>query len=335
MNHHAVVWKIPLAASLSWQFAKWAGSNHPYLAPLTVILTIQITVTKSMQFAWQRILGTIAGVLFTAAVAPYVGLSGWSIGLFLLVGAIVVARLNLDHAVMIQVALSILLVMYFQSKMPSYPLDRIRDTLIGAIVAVLIQMLIFPPDSVNKATKKLIHFADHLSNHYVNAAQWVEHGCSSSEAQTMDTELQTLFQELHQATTEWDKAELSLRYNPLAQKKRNTLIQLSRQLSQLRLGYANLSDMIRVFMKWSKSGSFTKEDQRIWADHMNTLAELVKEWKNLSTAPAIHGFVPNTPVLQIKVPAHMENYQYANALYVDAEQVIQDFQDPRSINKDS
>jgi uncharacterized membrane protein YgaE (UPF0421/DUF939 family) len=334
IKNNAVVWKTPIAAALSWEFAKWAGSSHPYLAPLTVILSIQITVSKSMQFAWQRIIGTIAGVLFTVTIAPYVGLSGWSIGLLLFVGAVIVARLKLDHAIMIQVALSILLVMYFQSKMPSYPFDRIRDTIIGAAVAVLIQMLIFPPDSINKAKKKMIHFADHLTKHLFNTAQWVERGCSSSEALTMKEELLTLFKELHQATTELDKANQSLNYNPLVRKKRNTLNQLTRHMEQLRSGYANLSDMIRVFMKWSESGNFVNEDQRIWADHLNKIAVLVKEWKKILDAPDTLPLDPNAFALQIKAPSHLENYQYPLAIYMNAEQFVQEFKKPIFSNKD-
>ncbi|MCD9025486.1 FUSC family protein [Cohnella silvisoli] len=328
INKYGIVWKTPLAAALSWELAKWAGSSHPYLAPLTVILSIQLTVSKSIQFAWQRVIGTIAGVFFTALIAPYVGLSGWSIGLLLFVGAAIVAMLKLDHAIMIQVALSILLVMYFQSKMPSYPLDRIRDTVIGAAVAVLIQMLLFPPDSINKAQKKMIHFADHLTNHFFNAARWVEKGCSLIETQNMKAKLQILFQELHQATTESEKAGQSLHYNPLAQKKRNALNQLTRQLDQLRLGYANLSDMISIFINWSGSGFFTKEDQRIWADHLNTIAMLIKEWKKMLGDPDTCTIDPNTLALQIKAPSHIKNYQYPLALYMNAEQLIQDFRDP-------
>ncbi|WP_261807626.1 aromatic acid exporter family protein [Paenibacillus sp. N3.4] len=334
INNNGIVWKAPLAAALSWELAKWAGSDHPYLAPLTVILTIQITIDKSIRFAWQRTIGTIVGVLFTASIAPYLGLNGWSIGLLLFVGAAIVKWLKLDHAMMVQVTLSILLVMFFQSKMPSYPLDRIRDTVIGAAVALLIHILIFPPDSIKKAKKKMICFADHLTEHFFNTALWVEQGCSSSEAQTMNTELQTLFQELHQATTELDKAEQSLRYNPLAPKKRNSLDQLARQLNQLGLGYANLADMTRILTKWTESSVFTKVDQRIWADHLKSLASLVKEWKRVLDEPATGTFVSNVPDLEIKTPSHLENYLYPLALYMNAEQVIQDFQKFDFSNKD-
>ncbi|GMX67425.1 hypothetical protein Elgi_66980 [Paenibacillus elgii] len=50
IKYKGVVWKIPLASALSWVLAEWAGSKHPYLAPLTVILSIQLTVDKSIQY---------------------------------------------------------------------------------------------------------------------------------------------------------------------------------------------------------------------------------------------------------------------------------------------
>ncbi|MBE9914293.1 FUSC family protein [Paenibacillus donghaensis] len=326
---------MPLAAALSWEAAKWGGSNHPYLAPLTAILCIQITVSKSIQFAWQRVIGTIAGVLVTSYIAPYIGLNGWSIGLLMLLGSIIVWRMNLDHAVTIQVAISILLVLYFQSKMPSYPYDRIRDTVIGAVVAVLIHILLFPPDSINTAKQKMIRFADHLTVLFFKTAEWVENGCYTSKAPTIEKELQTLFQELHQATTDLDKANQSLRYNLLAQKKRAAIDELTRQMDQLRSSFANLSDMIRIFIKWSKSGNFSKEDGRIWGDHLNTLGLLVKNWKTMLDDPKQTMFEPTSASLAIKAPAHMANEQYPLALYMNAEQVVQDFQKNIFFNKNS
>lgn len=334
ITKYSAAWKMPIAAALSWEIAEWAGSDHPYLAPLTVILSLQITVSKSVQFAWQRILGTIAGVLFTSSIAPYVGLNGWSLGLLLFIGAVFVVRFKLDHAILVQVALSILLVMYFQSKMPSYPLDRIRDTVIGAAVAVLFQILIFPPDSINKAKKKTIQFADHLSNHFFNTARWVERGCSSNDASAMTTDLQILFQELHQATTEMEKAEQSLRYNPLARKKRKMMNHLIRRLDQLRLGYANLSDMIRIFTKWSDTRFLTKEDQRIWADHLNKIGTFIKKYNGYQNDSSVIAFDPNVYDIDIKAPSAIGNYQYTLALYTNAEQIIQDFQNPAFSTKE-
>lgn len=321
-----IIWKTPLAAALSWEIAEWVGSNHPYLAPLTVKLCIQITVSKSIQFAWQRILGTIVGVALTSLLAPYLGLTGWSIGIMILLGSLFVKLLKLDNVVMIQVTLSVLLVMYFQSKMPTYPFDRIRDTVIGAAVALLIQILIFPPDSVKKAKNHMSKFADHLTNYFFKTAQWVQAGCSLMESKDMKKEIQQLLQELHQATTEMDKANQSLNYHLFVSEKRNTLKRQLQHLQQLRLCFANLSDMIRIFTEWSDSKYWTAEDQTIWADHLYTMALHVKEWNSHLDNLANSNLSFNTPVPTIKTPFTLEKYQYPLALYNNADQIIKDLQ---------
>ncbi len=320
------VWKTALAAALSWELARWAGSNHPYLAPLTVILCIQTTVSQSIKFAWQRILGTIVGVAFTASLAPYIGLTGLNIGLMIILGSIIVKLLRLDNVVMSQVALSILLVMYFQNKMPTYPFDRIRDTVIGAAVALLIHILLFPPDSVNKVKSHMSKLADHLTTYFFKTAQWVEAGCSSMDSRDMKKEIQQLFQELHQATTEMDNANRSLNYHLFASVKRDTLKRQTQHLQQLRLGFANLSDMIRIFTDWSESKHWIAEDQKIWADHLYTIALHVKEWNSQLDNITNSNLTSCTPVPIIKTPFTLEKYQYPLALYNNANQIIQDFQ---------
>ncbi|UUZ90044.1 aromatic acid exporter family protein [Paenibacillus sp. P25] len=325
LKYKGVVWKIPLAAALSWELAKLAGSKHPYLAPLTVVLSVQLTVDQSVRFAWRRIVGTIAGVLFTIVLMPYVGLSGWGIGLLLLAGMLIVTWLKLEHALTIQVALSILLVLELQSKFPSYSLDRIRDTLIGAVATLVIHILVFPPDSVDIARKKMIRFADHLSRHFAGIALWVQGGCPPSEAGPLHNALQPLFRELHQTTTELDQAEQSLRYRPFGRSKQGALNELNRQMQGLRSGYAGLAEMTGVLTKWSESGGLAAEDRQLWAGHLNALAGLVKEWKEKLENPAALLPAGKDPAWNIQAPAPMKSYQYPVALYMNAEQIVQAF----------
>lgn len=215
--------------------------------------------------------------------------------------------------------------MYFQSKMPTYPFDRIRDTVIGAATALLIHVLIFPPDSVRKAKNHMSKFADHLTMSFFKTAQWVEAGCSLMESRDMNKEIQQLFQELHQATTEMDKANQSLIYNLFASEKRVTLRRKTQHLQQLRLCFANLTDMIRIFTEWSESKHWTAEDQKIWADHLNTIALYMKEW-NLPLNNLTNSNLVSTPVPNIKAPVTLEKYQYPLTLYINANQIIQDLQ---------
>lgn len=326
VKYKAVFWKIPLAAALAWEIAEWAGSKHPYLASLAVILTVQLTVHMSVQFAWKRVLGTTAGVILTTAIIPYVEVNGWSVGLLLLIGIFIIMWLRLDHSFMVQVALSIVLVMFFQSKMPSYPLDRIRDTVIGVIVALLIHVLIFPPDSINKTKGKMSRFTGHLSYHFIDTAHWVKNGCPPNEVEILLSQLQSLFQELHQATTELIEAEQSFRYRPFGRKQRLTLKQLAVDMQLLQSGYANLADMMRVLEQWSESGSFAQAKQQEWADHLYVLADVIKNWKTKLEDSTGYSPLSHVQALQIQTPIDSKNDLYPMALYMNAEQVIEDFQ---------
>jgi hypothetical protein len=58
--------KMSAASGIAWELAKLAGSKHPYLAPLSVILCVQTTILQSVQYSVHRLLGTIVGVLLTA-----------------------------------------------------------------------------------------------------------------------------------------------------------------------------------------------------------------------------------------------------------------------------
>lgn len=58
-----LITKIALASGLSWELAKMLGSKHPYLAPLTVILSIQETV--------QHMLFTELSALFSGFPLPF------------------------------------------------------------------------------------------------------------------------------------------------------------------------------------------------------------------------------------------------------------------------
>src|SRR3954447_15545406 len=58
-NESILIWKMAVASAISWEIAKLAGSNHPYLAPLSVILCLQTTVNRSIQFSYHRMVGTV------------------------------------------------------------------------------------------------------------------------------------------------------------------------------------------------------------------------------------------------------------------------------------
>lgn len=144
MQRTAIVWKMAVGSVLAWELARWAGSAHPYLGPLTVLLAVKSSPDKSIRFAWQRIGGTLFGVLFTALLLRSVTPNAWTLGLLLLIGGAILKGLNMSDTVILESALSILLVLALKNQ-SGYALDRVKDTIIGAIVALLLTLVVPQP----------------------------------------------------------------------------------------------------------------------------------------------------------------------------------------------
>lgn len=142
-NDTVIIWNMAIGSALAWEIAKLLGSKHPYLAPLSVILCQQTTFNQTVQLSLRRAVGTILGILLTVLIATHIQLNGWFLGLLLLLGSYCTKWLNLDMKVLHQVALTILFVFVFEEHSKSYALDRMRDTSIGVIVAVVLQFIWF------------------------------------------------------------------------------------------------------------------------------------------------------------------------------------------------
>lgn len=137
--------KPAIGSGLAWQIAEWTGSGHPYLAPLAVILCLQATRHRSLQASWQRLVGTVVGVLLATLLVNLFGANTWTIGAIVFLGIVAGKVLRLDEQMIHQIGVSAVLVFVFESHSYTYALDRIKDTLIGILVSLALEILAPPP----------------------------------------------------------------------------------------------------------------------------------------------------------------------------------------------
>jgi uncharacterized membrane protein YgaE (UPF0421/DUF939 family) len=142
-NLSILAWKLSIGSALSWELAKLLGSDHPYLAPLSVILTIQSTMDKTVSLSIKRMIGTIIGIFVAVLIAQHLTINGWSLGILILLGCYISIYLKLDKKILHQVSLTILFVFVFEHKTKHYAIDRLRDTLIGLLIAGILQLVWF------------------------------------------------------------------------------------------------------------------------------------------------------------------------------------------------
>ncbi|WP_242220844.1 aromatic acid exporter family protein [Bacillus cereus group sp. BfR-BA-01380] len=330
--------KIALASGLSWELAKMLGSEHPYLAPLTVILSMQETVQHSAAYAFYRIIGTIFGISITVFIISHLEVNGWTIGLLLLGGMLLPVILRVHKTIIHQVALTILLVFVFVHKTNYYVSDRIRDTIIGALIAIIVHMVIFPPNYVKEARSTLNQFGFHLVQLFEKTALWVNTNCDPITEQHLRKNITTLLQELHEVQKDFKLAEKSLKLNPFTKNKKQILRQNEQLLLQLKTGYIYISNILNTFSDWSQTDFISKADQQQWTVQLQMLGRYIEKQLNGSSENQ-QNFKYSLDLLdlssisvQVNISPELELYRHQLSLYNDTLKFIQEIKKDNSNN---
>jgi hypothetical protein len=143
----AALWalRITVAAVASYVVATLLfPGTQPLLAPLTAMLVVQVTPVSLLASGLDRVVAVVAGVSLAVAFAAIVPLQWWSLGVLILV-AILIGQVLRLRANLIEVAISGMLVLGVGSlDAGSAAWQRITETLVGAAVGIVANLL-FPP----------------------------------------------------------------------------------------------------------------------------------------------------------------------------------------------
>lgn len=141
------VLKTALAAGVAWLAALLIpGSSYPVFAPLAAILTMQVTIADSIEKGVYRILGVIVGVTVGGAIGSFFAVNTVTIFLAILLGISLSTAFHLNPQITSQVGVSALLMLVY-GQSGGYMAGRILETMIGSLVAVLLNVLISPPQA--------------------------------------------------------------------------------------------------------------------------------------------------------------------------------------------
>ncbi|MFF6793250.1 aromatic acid exporter family protein [Streptomyces filamentosus] len=138
------------AATLSYVVALRLSSEPvPLTAPLTALLVVQVTLYSTLTTSLRRVNSVVVGVLIAIAFSAVVGLSWWSLALVIL-AALLIGRLVRVEEFIPEVAISAMLVLGV-TQVSDTAWDRVLETLIGAVVGMLFNLLLAPPVWVDTA----------------------------------------------------------------------------------------------------------------------------------------------------------------------------------------
>jgi uncharacterized membrane protein YgaE (UPF0421/DUF939 family) len=202
------------AATLAYIAARWLTDvPAPLLAPLTALLVVQVTLFATLTSGIRRVNAVVAGVVLATAFSVIVGLSWWSLGLLILC-ALSMGRLVRAHEFVPEVAISAMLVLGV-TQVTETALDRVVETLIGAAVGLLFNLVFVPPVWVSTAEEDIEAQANRMRNLLLRLSEEVDesHTPVPRVAARLE-EARRLDQEVSEVDASLSQAEESLRLNP-------------------------------------------------------------------------------------------------------------------------
>ena len=216
--------KSAVATAAAWLVAgALIPGQPPVFAAIAALLVVQPSLNQSLTKAIERSIGVITGVVIASILGILLGGGTWVILLATVVALLIAWALKMTPGTANQVAISALLVLALGTATPTYALDRVLETLIGAVIGILINLALVPPVAVAPARDAVTALGDELASSLERLARALESPQSPAQLNGLLVEARLMkpMREAADAAIEVGTESLSL--NPRARRHREDL----------------------------------------------------------------------------------------------------------------
>ncbi|WP_396668423.1 aromatic acid exporter family protein [Microbacterium sp. R86528] len=138
--------KSAIATAAAWIIAGWlVPGQPPVFAAIAALLVVQPSLNQSLAKAIERSVGVIAGVVIASTLGIVFGDETWVVVTAIVIALLLAWALKMTAGTANQIAISAILVLALATTSPSYAFDRILETLIGAVIGVIVNLALVPP----------------------------------------------------------------------------------------------------------------------------------------------------------------------------------------------
>jgi Aromatic acid exporter family member 1 len=201
------------AAVIAYAVALWLTPQPaPLTAPLTALLVVQVTLYSTLTTGVRRVNSVVVGVLIAIGFSALVGLTWWSLGLIIFT-ALLVGRVVRVGEFEAEVAISAMLVLGV-TRVANTAWDRVLETLIGAAVGLLFNLLFAPPVWVQSAGGSIEALSRRMAALFRDMAGEVAGQLPVARAAARLHEARRVDHDIVEVDASLRQAEDSLRWNP-------------------------------------------------------------------------------------------------------------------------
>jgi uncharacterized membrane protein YgaE (UPF0421/DUF939 family) len=242
------VLKSAVSVAASWLVALVVipGGPPPIFAAIAALLVVQPSVNQSFVKGMERTVGVLAGVAVASVLGLVFGEETWVVLLAATVGLLLAWVFRMTPGSANQIGISAVLVLAMAPITPDYAVDRIVETLVGAIIGFLVNLAIVPPVALSPAHTKVAQFASELSAGFDRLADALTEPLTEDERVELLRRARTLHDRVREAEATIAAARDSLALNPRARRHREELAGLTRLCATLTPIVTQLVGMTRA-----------------------------------------------------------------------------------------
>ncbi|MFT4307702.1 MAG: FUSC family protein [Microbacterium sp.] len=239
--------KSALATAAAWLLTGWLIQGPlPVFAAIAALLVVQPSLNQSFAKAIERSIGVIAGVVIAAVLGLAFGGGTWVILVAATLGLLLAWAARMTAGGASQVAISAVLVLALGTTTPGYALDRVLETLLGAVVGFAVNVALVPPVAVAPARDAIARLGQELGATFVRLADALERPLAPAEPQGLLVEARLLRPMRERAEKALDAAAESLTLNPRGARHRAELTRMRHLLDLYTPVITQLTGMTRT-----------------------------------------------------------------------------------------
>jgi len=227
--------KSAIATIAAWLAAGWLIPGPlPVFAAIAALLVVQPSVNQSIAKAIERSVGVVAGVVIASALALLLGDATWVVMLAVVAALAVAWALRMTTGTANQVAISALLVLALGASSPGYAVDRVIETVVGALIGFVVNLVFVPPVALAPAHASV----EALGGEVAASLDRLAAGLRAPQTPAGLEELMITARLLRPMVTTAEDAirvaEDSLTLNPRGRRRREELQRMSATLERMR-----------------------------------------------------------------------------------------------------
>ncbi|PCN48349.1 hypothetical protein Csp2054_07495 [Curtobacterium sp. 'Ferrero'] len=218
----------------------------PTFAAIAALLVVQPSINQSFVKGLERSAGVVLGVLLATGVHQLLGDSVWVVLLVVVLAILVAWALRLTPTSATQVGISGMLVLTAGVVTPNYSADRILETVVGAVVALVVNAALVPPVLLEPAHLAVARLARDTAVAFERIAVGLTEGWDQDRWHDALLQARALRSQHLRAEASISAAQESLTMNPRRSRHRTLLEQDVLVAEHLRVLVTRVTGMTRA-----------------------------------------------------------------------------------------